>query len=191
MSASSKSFQNCTEADVPGYNDCPTFLFQVSNKKNASSTSLASSSTVSSTNNIITTKVRDTYGNTKTAIAPPPMMSKRKISTSSTEPASTTTEESNQVTILTKHEILSKVEELSSKKSKLSEKEFTFYLNKVKNNMNRSLDNQSTINTLSQFFEVFQNDKIQAKKLLTQWMISDTSIGTWCPAFIKIIDNIK
>lgn len=191
MSTSSKSFQNCTEADVPGYNDCPTFLFQVSNKKNASSTSLASNSTLSSTNNIITTKVRDTYGNTKTAVAPPPMISKRKISIPSTEPASTTAEDSVKITTLTKDEILSKVEELSSRESKLSEKEFTFYLNKVKNNMGKSLDNQSTVATLSQFFEIFQNERTQAKKLLTQWMISDTSIGTWCPAFIKIIDNIK
>ncbi|SMN19034.1 similar to Saccharomyces cerevisiae YMR184W ADD37 Protein of unknown function involved in ER-associated protein degradation [Maudiozyma saulgeensis] len=187
MSENSKSFQNCTEADVPGYNDCPTFLFQVSNKKSSSSTSLASSNTtLSSTGNVITSKVRDTSGNTKSAISPPPLISKRKVS-NQIDPNKNNDED--KANIMTKDELLSKIDELLSKESKLSEKEFTFYKNKVDNNIERSLDNVSTVNTLSQFVNIIENDKVSAKKLLTQWMVSDTSIGTWCPAFIKIIDN--
>ncbi|CAB4254314.1 similar to Saccharomyces cerevisiae YMR184W ADD37 Protein of unknown function involved in ER-associated protein degradation [Maudiozyma barnettii] len=188
MSKNSKSFQNCAESEVPGYNDCPTFLFQVSNKKSSSSVNLSSSTTtLSSADNIITTKVRDISGNTKSAVSPPPLITKRKLS-SQLDPNKNN--DSNKINVLTKDELESRITELLAKESKLSEKEFIFYKNKVNNNIKKSLDNVSTVNTLSQIFGSIENDSTAAKRLLTQWMVSDTSIGTWCPAFIKIVDNI-
>lgn len=183
---SSKSFQNCAEADVPGYNDCPTFLFRVSNKKTRSSTSLTSNSSHSSTK-WISNNVRDVSGNTKTAVVPPPLVDKRKISSNITIDNNS----ENEIISLNKEEILSKIDDLYTCKTKLSEKEFAFYQKKVTNNVNTSLNNDSTQLTLSQFFDLFSKDKQKAKKLMMDWMISDTSIGNWCPAFLKIIDNIE
>lgn len=186
MSTNSKSFQNCVETDVPGYNDCPSFLFQISNKKNNSSASLSSSSTYSSAN-LLKTKVRDVSGNTKIAMAPPPMASKRKVSAPVIEES---VSNANSDISLSHQEILTKIDGLYAMDSKLSDKEFEFYKKKISTNITRSLENDSTIRTLSQFFDLFSSDRPAAKKLVTDWMIADTSIGTWCPAFLKITDNV-
>lgn len=186
MTTDSKSFQNCVETDVPGYNDCPSFLFQISSKKGGSSASLSSSSTYSGTN-LLKTKVRDVSGNTKLAVAPPPMAAKRKVST----PVVVQSDGEKDVSAaLSKEEIEAKVNDLYAMETKLPSKEFEFYKKKVSTNIVLGLKNESTVRTLSQFFDLFASDRSAAKKLVTDWMIADTSIGTWCPAFLKIIDNI-
>lgn len=169
MSANSsvKSFQNCSETEVPGYNDCPSFLYQV-NKASAKG----------GRRNRIATKVRDVSGNTSTASLPPP---------TSKSSATETCEEANSQ-VLTKEQVLEKVQDLYNAQNTLSPQEFQFYRRKVDLNMSKSLESESTRRVLTTVLEELQQ-KDKCSRILREWLTSDVSISSWCPAFLKIYEN--
>ncbi|CCD26670.1 Add37p NDAI_0I01010 [Naumovozyma dairenensis CBS 421] len=215
MTSSVRSFQNCSEADVPGYNDCPSFLFQVNNNNNNKRQS----------NFKITPKVYDLSGNTKIPTIPPPPLrrinrrsiSSRSIISSSsnsednlgddqpptvipspvitetielaTSPTQQRNESLSDVESLSRDELVNKIERLFNQDSKLSEQEFQYYKKKVDSNIHQSLNNDLTKIILTQFFKESNQNQHKAKKLLMDWMVSDMSITNWCPAFLKIVEN--
>ncbi|CCF56147.1 hypothetical protein KAFR_0A07130 [Kazachstania africana CBS 2517] len=164
-----KSFQNCAESEVAAYNDCPSFLFQVGKSK-------------SSRRHKITTKVRDVSGNTMMPSAPPPPHSgrfdKKTVKSSNSEATH----------CYSKEQVLAKISTLLEKESSLSAKELEFYRLKVENNVANSLESNDALHIFSQFFNEM-HDKNNAKNLLVSWIISDTTISTWCPALLKIYEN--
>ncbi|QLG70722.1 hypothetical protein HG535_0A06640 [Zygotorulaspora mrakii] len=174
METRSKSFQNCTEAEIPGYNDCPSFLFQVN--KAAAKTGRR---------NQIVTEVRDVSGNTKASTLPPPPLASRRsrrnlpIESEKSEPDLST---------LSYEEVLSRVESLCSFKSRLPTQEFDFYRRKIKTNMTKNLEIESVRQVLTMVFEE-SSDKHKGQLVLREWLTSDTSISNWCPAFLKIYEN--
>lgn len=167
----SRSFQDCKETDIHGYNDCPSFLFNVS-KKNGRK-------------NRLQTANNDTYGNTKLPITPPPPMSKRK---------SDIPIEDNDITTpviqLTQDDILNKINQIINKHSNLSSKEYEFYKRKVDLNLPKSISNDSTKVSLSQLLEIIDN-KTQQADFLRKWMLMDITISNWCPAFLKLVENVQ
>lgn len=174
MEIRSKSFQNCREAEIPGYNDCPSFLFQV-NKAAAKV----------GKRNAIMTEVRDVNGNTKANnIPPPPLTNKNSRRRLDNETAGS----AEQDKALSKDELLDKVEALCSLESKLSPQEFEFYKKKVDANLSRSLDLTSTRRVLTSVFKD-STGKVKAQSILRDWLTSDTTISNWCPAFLKIFEN--
>lgn len=166
-----KSFQNCAETDVPGYNDCPSFLFQVDK-----------AAARAGKRNEIFTKVRDTYGNTRIPSIPPPPLT-RRVSKNSTidEPVV-------QQKVFTEEEILAKIRDLYEIESKLSPNEFEFYKRKVDSNLLKSLENDSTKQVLTCVLSE-SSDKLRGQSILREWLTTDTTISNWCPAFLKIFEN--
>lgn len=171
MATSSKSFQNCTEKDVPGYNDCPSFLFQVNKKAER--------------RHKIATEVKDTYGNTKMATIPPPP---RRSSSRTLSSENSNDDIIDPIVSLDKDQILERVNTLLESDSKLPSAEFEFYKKKIDLNLAKGLENDSTKHVMSQFFDKTK-DKSEAQKLLRSWMAHDISISNWCPAFLKIFEN--
>lgn len=167
-----KSFQNCTETDVPGYNDCPSFLFQVNKAAEKAGR-----------RNEIFPTMRDTYGgNTRIPSIPPPPLT-RRISKNSAicKPAV-------QQNIFTEEEILAKIRGLYDIESRLSPDEFEFYRKKVDSNLIKSLKNDSTKQMLTYVLNE-SGDMLKGQSILREWLTTDTTISNWCPAFLKIFEN--
>lgn len=165
--SSVKSFQNCLETEVPGYNDCPSFLYQV-NKASAKR----------GRRNRIAAKVRDTCGNITAASVPPPL----------TESAAKETDNETQLQILSKEQVLEKVRDVYNAQSKLSAQELEFYRRKVDLNMTKSLESESTRRVLTTVLQELGN-KDKCARILREWLSSDVTICSWCPAFLKIYEN--
>lgn len=176
----SKSFQDCRETEIPGYNDCPSFLFNVSKKTGRK--------------HRLQTSVQDTYGSTKLPIAPPPLATKRSSNSANKEvkldgnKEETSTASSLQE--LSETDILKRVNELIERCSKLSDKEYEYYKRKVDLNLPKSITNQSTKISMLQFLEITDN-KVEQAIFLRKWMIMDITISNWCPAFVKLVENVK
>lgn len=172
----SKSFQDCKETEIHGYNDSPSFLFNVSKK--------------SGRKNRLQTVVKDTYGSTKLAVAPPPMS--KRTSSASVVPDEVNNDNLNDSASdseLTEDDILNKINELISKNSKLSTKEYDFYKRKVDLNLPKNINNHSTKVSLSQFLDI-ADDKAKQAEFLRKWMLMDITISNWCPAFLKLVENV-
>ncbi|SCU93103.1 LANO_0E03004g1_1 [Lachancea nothofagi CBS 11611] len=167
-----QSFQNCKETDVPGYNDCPLFLYppkRTTGEKNA-----------------VPSSQIDTYGGTKAATAPPPPMKWRSSSQNSSISVSST---GPQVTCKEKSDILLEIDAVLARDSKLSPTEFQYYKSKIVANIDKSLDHEHGRQTMSEILASLE-EKEKVYKLLTEWMMSDTATGKWCPSFRKIISNL-
>lgn len=198
MTETLKSFQNCKETDIPGYNDCPSFLFQIS-KKNSSGRKQQR----------IVTPVRDLYGNTNGLPSMPPPPMKRKTSDSLNDVCDSNTGSdismnNSSVSILTTDtstskladlktmnevEIKERINNILNTKTALSEKEFQFYKKKIDLNLEKSILQETTRNIISEFFQL-QDNKLVATNYLRKWMINDITIANWCPAFLKIYENV-
>lgn len=164
-----KSFQNCTETDVPGYNDCPSFLYQVSK-----------SAAKSGRRNRIEHKVRDVSGNTTISALPPPSKTLRVSKTSS--------EAFSEADHYSREQLLEKIQHIYGSQSSLSPREFEFYRRKVDLNITNSLENESTRHVLTSIFKQL-DDKKKCSLALKEWLASDITIASWCPAFLKIYEN--
>ncbi|CCH62098.1 hypothetical protein TBLA_0G01540 [Henningerozyma blattae CBS 6284] len=75
-SSSIKSFQNCSESDVKGYNDCPEFLFNLPTRSR-SSTNLNKKRSISINFDTLNS---DTFGNIRPAMTPPPPRTFKRVS---------------------------------------------------------------------------------------------------------------
>lgn len=175
-----RSFQNCKETDIPGYNDCPSFLFNISKK--------------SGRRNQLHYVVKDTYGSTKLPVTPPPLSTKKRLAmtdnnnSSNSEINDKNNSSDNSNEILNDDEILKKINELMNKCSKLSDKEYHFYKRKIDLNLPKSINNASTKTSLLHFLEI-GDDKIKQADYLRKWMAVDITISSWCPSFLKLIEN--
>lgn len=204
-----KSFQNST-AGVPGYNDCPDFLFQVSRKSTPVSSRRNKISTNMIDNKIMSSVIKSELDSAKrTSTPPPPIMRSNGRKTPGQRTATTSSSSSSpivptvskntteneviqtDISVLSSEEILKRVNLLLQTTSSLPEREHTFYRRKIDTNITESLSSDSTRYVLSQFFEVLDVDKIRALKLLKEWMVTDMTIGKWCPAFVKIFENAQ
>lgn len=180
-----RSFQNCKETDIHGYNDCPSFLFNVSKKGGRK--------------NRLHTSFQDTYGNTKLPITPPPISKKNSSSSNEEEQQEEQKQEENDMgngntelgSDLTGEDVLAKINELINKNSNLSAKEYEFYKRKVDLNLPKCIyNNDFTRSSLSQFLQIIDN-KTQQADFLRKWMLMDTTISNWCPAFLKLVENVQ
>lgn len=198
MTETLKSFQNCKETDIPGYNDCPSFLFQISKKTSGGRRQQR-----------LVTPVRDLYGNTNglPSMPPPPMKRKTSdslndvsdsntisdvsMSESSTSISTSATSNSSFTNLksMNEIEIKEKINNILTANTILSEKEFQFYKKKIDLNLNNSISQETTRNIITEFFQL-QENKLVATNYLRKWMINDVTIANWCPAFLKIFENI-
>lgn len=162
-----KSFQDCRETEITGYNDCPSLLYVAKNERSRR----------------IVSKTADRSGNTKAATGPPPSM-KRKISDKLAE----STKSCDESTCMSKKDMLLAYQLLVSKETKLKQQEFLYYRKKVESSLESSLEKDSARYVLTQVFNELDDQK-KALEILTQWMLSDVTVGSWCPALRKLVEN--
>lgn len=156
-----KSFQNCNESDVPGYNDCPLFL---SSKKGK-----------------MESHFRDVSGNIKAVSVPPPKVAKRYISSFKTDL------ESREISC-SKNQLINSFYRLLSLKTKLRDEEFQFYRKKVVPKIYQAMEKEHTLYMLREIFDSL-DDKPKVNKLLAEWIIKDPTVNSWCPSFRKLVSN--
>lgn len=179
-----QSFQNCKETDIPGYNDCPSFMYP---------------GTLGSAPTGLVAQAVDRSGNTRVATAPPPAM-KRQVSAKlsaklnrtngSTTPAAGSTAALSAVPLLDKDELCRRYEALVSGGSRLSEKEFAFYKKKVDLQWPLVVEQEGSRVALS---EIFGNagDARKVSELFQRWMLADVSVHSWCPSLRKLVENAE
>ncbi|KAL3229956.1 Alpha1-proteinase inhibitor-degradation deficient protein 37 [Nakaseomyces bracarensis] len=221
-----KSYQNCTENDVVGYNDCPESLFVLSTAKSkrarprripvgihgaaetnyitstgssgSASDSRSSSSPLDDDEKLRLPKARVA----KRTVVPPPPIGRRSTSSSLVSSSSSimdipcATSRSSSMrsvdeVVISEEELLKKVSNIIQTDSKLVDKELEYYKKKVDSYIEPSLKNYTVKLLLSHFFNELETskDREQAQKLLVRAITSDTTISSWCPAFLKIFEN--
>lgn len=175
-----KSYQNCAETDVSGYNDCPSFLFMPNrpSSRRRQHRIISDHTSANSVSNASPANKADI------STTPPPIVHRNSHGTVKNQ-------EDISSASLSKDEILNRVNGLYSLKSKLVAEEFKFYKRKVDNNLHCSLENDSTRAVMTRFFQEADSDRSKASKTLRAWMSSDVSIINWCPAFLKIFEHTK
>ncbi|CAR31013.1 hypothetical protein ZYGR_0P03190 [Zygosaccharomyces rouxii] len=175
-----KSYQNCAETEVPGYNDCPSFLFMPQRPSARRKQHRVISDHLSANNSPST----HSTSTTDTTTAPPPILHRKPHEIAKNQ-------EKTSNASLNKEEILHRVNELYGLKSKLVTNEFEFYRRKVDNNLVSSLENDSTRAVMTRFFLEANTDRTKASNTLRAWMSSDVSVLNWCPAFLKIFEHAE
>ena len=175
------------------YNDCPTVLFSIDPNSGPRPKSKPRTKTKRCVSGTLATEVFDLYGNTKTATTPPPVLKKSPVSAiqqeSTCEGESVEGHTDRQYNIISynEDELLTKINNLSEPGSKLSSKELDFYKKKLDSNIAKILQSDHTKIVLSQIFD--ETDKKAAVKTIKHWMVTDTTISNWCPAFLKLFEN--
>ncbi|KAL6942434.1 hypothetical protein ACO0QE_003609 [Hanseniaspora vineae] len=199
-----KSYQNCREADVPGYNDCPIFLFDVSKKAPGK-------------DKIVSTNGSDVYASAKqqTVLPPPPIGLKRKTtgssldscSNSSDEKATSAASSSNSKAAQENNTSDEQVSEQAEKDSsfeiiaellhslsdvdntKLSLQEFQYYKQKLEKNTSTILQNEHYRTVIAHICAMPAG--VHRANAMNKWVISEPMISSWLPAFRKLLENKK
>ncbi|KAI8389527.1 uncharacterized protein CGFF_01201 [Nakaseomyces glabratus] len=212
-----RSYQNCSENDVVGYNDCPESLFVMPAVKAAKkirprripvsvNTDTQSSKINEGVSSESASKDDDVLNLPKSRLAkasavPPPPIGRRSTSSSVSslmcdsptplQSRSSSMSTLDNVSLLDENELMKKVANILNAESKLSNKEYEYYKGKIDSNLEESLKNDKVRIFLSRFFSELESSKNKefAQKILLRGMTSDTTINSWCPAFHKIFDN--
>ncbi|CCH58025.1 hypothetical protein TBLA_0A02250 [Henningerozyma blattae CBS 6284] len=204
-----KSYQYCAEKDVPGYNDCPDYLFQLlpsSKLREKKKRIRLSVKTPTGNRNLISTQAppppSKRYSSRKSSLKLPPTPEGTPITLEKSVFESVSENSSDDslsgkytpspmsLTIcLTETEIKDKLAQFLKLSNKLSAKEFNYYKNKLFTNLKNYLDDQTTRYVLTLFFEEIA-DKNQAEALLQDWMVTDMGVGEWSPSLLKLYRNL-
>ena len=102
-------------------------------------------------------------------------------------PAKSQGDSEPQKTSYSEDNLLAKINNLSGLGSKLTSRELEFYKKKLDSNIANILQNDHTKAVLSQILD--EKDKQVAVRTIKHWMITDTTISNWCPAFLKLFEN--
>lgn len=189
-----------------GYNDCPESLFVLDTQRTrrvrprripVGTTNVdAKTDTPDDSEKLNLPKSRVASA----AVVPPPIgrrSASRSASRSSSSSLLTANETSTRSSSLrsvddfSEEELLKKVGTVIETESRLSVKELDYYRKKVDTNMEPSLKSPTVKLLLSHFFTELESgkNKEEAQKLLIRAITSDTTISSWCPAFLKIFEN--
>lgn len=201
-----KSYQNCKETDVPGYNDCPIFLFDVSKKAPGK-------------DKIVSTNGSDVYASAKqqTSMPPPPIGLKRKTTKSLPQTCNTPSKakatpalSSNDTepvqensTLASDQETLEQAVEDSSPEgiadllsslsnaetSRLSAQEFQYYKQKLEKSTSTILQNEHYRTVIAHICAMPAG--VNRANAMNKWVISEPMISSWLPAFRKLLENIQ
>ncbi|XBW34755.1 hypothetical protein QEN19_000322 [Hanseniaspora menglaensis] len=175
-SAASKSFQNCTEADLVGYNDCPTFLFSKNSsiKEKSGSTSLRKKKTLR--------KVSAASGVSLT----PDLENAGTINISSIEPMVLEYGENDEDILSNEEIILLLKEKVENNEKNLAEKEFNFYKLKFLNQLPSFSENERYLRNLSDIF-LMSTGSSETKLLVQSWVSKEPCVSGWLIPLSKLI----
>ena len=155
--ADKKSFQNCSESDLVGYNDCPTFLFSNTQTKAISSRNKK--------------KLKHRMLDTPRESADLETQSNENIDDSSK--------------VLSN--VIEQIDEkINMNLKNLDEKELSFYKKKYQNNLPMISGNNRYLKNISDIFlEDLESNVIKAK--IHEWVTKEPTVGSWLVPLAKII----
>lgn len=182
------SYQNVSEAEISGYNDCPVLDYH----RTPSSTSLKTRRRVVSHNNLSSTSTlvsntSTTSINGPTPLPKPPSMSFLKKSESNAS-VNKIAEPSN--SSISNEELLEKLKKILSLENSLPEREFNHYEKRLVDQFTKGLSNESQKAAVAQSLENYKN-KDQVKNNLIKFMLVNDGVSTWCIPLRKVLENIK
>lgn len=203
-----RSYQNCSNKDVIGYNDCPDYLFKMipsSGKSKQKRIQLGHVATTDGVNHSFVANsappraMRRFSSKSNASSIPSPDSTPLSSSIESFEgpnytslPLSPSTSVMSAPIALNKCmnaiELKARIEDIYNSPNKLQDKEFAFYKNKLQNNLMSCLDQDNTRMVLTIFFNE-STDKNKAQSILEKWMYIDMSVGEWSPYLLKIYRN--
>lgn len=179
-----RSFQNCTEAEVHAYNDCPAFLIGGAGSRRLKLGGvLTDTSRAPRTSSLAADTPRSKVVVEAPTIGAPPLSRSRKSARDDAGLASPPSP------ALPAHEILQRVTSLCEQPSSLPEREFEYYKSKLSKNLEHAASSPNTVLLLTEFFQL--KDSQTREKLLTDWICNDVSISAWCPALLKIYKSAE
>ncbi|SCU99054.1 LAFA_0G21704g1_1 [Lachancea sp. 'fantastica'] len=168
-----KSFQNCRETDVPGYNDCPSFVYPAKRGTGSKQT-------------MVNGQI-DTFGSTQAASAPPPPTIRKRTSSHNSSVCKVAPQET---LCMDKDEILHEIDNLLARESKLPAAELEYHQKKFRANFGQVLEQDHGRQLMNEVLASLQ-DESKVHKILTQWMMSDSTVNKWCPSLRKILCNLQ
>ena len=152
-----KSFQNCSESDLVGYNDCPTFLFS-----NNQSRTMSSRNKKQSKHRAIDDSQQSNDG--------------LDILTNKT------IEDSQDL-----FKVVEQInEKIDMNMKNLDEKEHTFYKKKYQNNLPIISSNTRYLKNISDVF-LNNLDEAAIKASVHQWVTKEPTVGSWLVPLAKIV----
>lgn len=158
------SFQNISESEIEGYNDCPVVDLS---KRTVSSSSVRRKRLIHDLSNV------PTRSSTPTIPMPVPISKMKK------------TREKTQEVEVSDEQVTSLIQETFSKESKLPDKEFNHYIKKIQQNLKiESLGNNNKTILIECINDFNKN------KLMTL-ILNNDGYGSWCLPLIKVLENIK
>lgn len=179
------SYQNISESEIKGYNDCPVLDYQ----RTPSSTSLKTRRRLVSHNTTAsksTSNTSLTSMNGPTPIPRPPSVTSLKKTTSQASLNAPKVEESK----ISNEDLLGKLTEILSLKTCLQDREFKHYEKRLIDQFTKGLTNDSHKAVVLASLENYQN-KEQTKNDLMKFMLVNDGVSTWCLPLRKILENIK
>lgn len=179
------SYQNVSESEIKGYNDCPVLDYQ----RTSSSSSLKTRRRLVSHNNSSTTLTSNTSTtslNGPTPIPRPSSVGLLKKTESQTSLSAPKVEDSE----IPNEELLDKLKEILKLETSLQEREFKHYEKRLVDHLNKGLNNESHKKVLYSSLENYQN-KEQVKNDLIKFMLVNDGVSTWCLPLRKILENVK
>lgn len=155
--ADRKSFQNCSESDLVGYNDCPTFLFSNNQTRTMSSRNKKKSK-------------HRVLGDSQQANDDSNTQTNENIEES--QDLSKVVEQIN--------------EKIEMNVKNLDEKEHSFYKKKYQNHLPTISSNTRYLKNISDIF-LNNSDEAAIKTSIHQWVTKEPTVGSWLVPLAKII----
>lgn len=171
------SYQNCTEADLVGYNDCPTFLVSsTSNKEGRVSSSLKHKQALRGASILSANSFQNLL---KRESLPLKISDSQKEVTNDDLIRNDDTLSSEEINLIIQ-------ERIEKNEKRLSANEFSFYKAKVLKQLDKFSTNDRYLKNLCDIF-LISSDCSNTKALVQNWVSKEPQVGSWLIPLSKII----
>ncbi|CEP22684.1 unnamed protein product [Cyberlindnera jadinii] len=179
------SYQNVSESEISGYNDCPVVEFNKSSNGGKSRRRVVSGHQFANSPSSSTASLASLSSSTSSSLTPPmgprPGGSKRvPSSAAASEPTS----------VISKEAVQAKLDELFSLTSSLPERELTHYKNKLQDALSRGTIKQQWYSIVVESIDNYK-DTDRVKNKLIQFMLHNDGTTSWGTPLRKLLENVQ
>ncbi|KAH3686209.1 hypothetical protein WICPIJ_002809 [Wickerhamomyces pijperi] len=204
------SYQNISEADIQGYNDCSLLMSYTkpsltkSSKSSRSTRKLSHHNLLNSATSLASLNISgassklDTPPIMSSMMPPPPSPPSTTTSTKSIDPALSSVNDTLPLksinsgsSEITEDQLLSQLDDLKTQRTKLNEREFQHYISKIRTYIqsNAGKLNRETKSVMAKYLQSHDQGK-DAKELMVYVMNNDGS-SVWGLPLKKILENAQ
>lgn len=178
------SYQNVSESEISGYNDCPVVEFNKSSNGGKPRRRVVSGHQFANSPSSSTASLASLSSSTSSSLTPPmgprPGGSKRVPSSAASEPTS----------VISKEAVQAKLDELFSLTSSLPERELTHYKNKLQDALSRDTIKQQWYSIVVESIDNYK-DTDRVKNKLIQFMLHNDGTTSWGTPLRKLLENVQ